>query len=229
MAHDCNLSTSAAKTEGLLQGWGLPEDNVGSCLKKKKVTKDKHQSISFLWFFTYQSKVSVSHLSKSRVPSTSLTYFNLLVLNWKLTEFYFSIIIYLSLLFCLHVCPYEGISSPGRGIISCCKLPSGCWELNLGPMKKHPVLLVAEPSLQPPTSIINSSKFTIATFYPPKDREYDLPKYSIMLLITELRVPCLLLVTSPVSCCRHTLTPLWMKLPLGKSWFNSVNYKTDSQ
>lgn len=143
----------------------------GQCrsLSQEKKKKLQRTNIRASHFYDFSSKVSVSHLSKSRVPSTILAYFHLLVLNWKLTEFYFSIIIYLLLLFCLRVCPYEGVRSPGRGIISSCKLPSGCWELNLGPMKKHSVFLMAEPSLPPPTSVINSSKFTIVTFYPPKD------------------------------------------------------------
>jgi hypothetical protein len=29
--------------------------------------------------------------------------------------------------------------------------PCGCWELNLGPLEKQPVLLTSEPSLQPTT------------------------------------------------------------------------------
>lgn len=30
-----------------------------------------------------------------------------------------------------------------------CKLPRGCWELNSGPLEKHPMLLTIELSLQP--------------------------------------------------------------------------------
>jgi hypothetical protein len=30
-----------------------------------------------------------------------------------------------------------------------CEPPCGCWELNSGPLEKWPVLLTAEPSLQP--------------------------------------------------------------------------------
>jgi hypothetical protein len=30
-----------------------------------------------------------------------------------------------------------------------CEPPSACWELNSGPLEDQPVLLTAEPSLQP--------------------------------------------------------------------------------
>jgi hypothetical protein len=43
----------------------------------------------------------------------------------------------------------EGIGSPRNGVINSCKLPCGCLELNLGPLKKQSVLLTAEPSFQP--------------------------------------------------------------------------------
>jgi hypothetical protein len=51
--------------------------------------------------------------------------------------------------FCLHVCLREGVGSPGTGVTDSCELPSGCWELNLGPLGEQPVLLVTEPSFQP--------------------------------------------------------------------------------
>ena len=34
-------------------------------------------------------------------------------------------------------------------IIGGCEPPCGCWELNSGPLEEQPVLLTAEPSLQP--------------------------------------------------------------------------------
>ena len=34
-------------------------------------------------------------------------------------------------------------------IIDGCKPPCGCWELYSGPLEEQPVLLTAEPSLQP--------------------------------------------------------------------------------
>jgi hypothetical protein len=34
------------------------------------------------------------------------------------------------------------------GVIDSYELPRGCWELNLGPLKEQPVLLMAEPSFQ---------------------------------------------------------------------------------
>ena len=40
--------------------------------------------------------------------------------------------------------PEEGISSLTDG-----DPPCGCWDLNSDPLKEQPVLLTAEPSLQP--------------------------------------------------------------------------------
>jgi hypothetical protein len=54
-----------------------------------------------------------------------------------------------TLVFCLLVCPCEGVRSPGTGIIDSYVLTFGCWDLNLGPLEEQPVLLSAEPSLQP--------------------------------------------------------------------------------
>ena len=42
----------------------------------------------------------------------------------------------------------EGITSTETGIKGSYELPCGYWDLNLGPMEE-PVLLTAEPSLQP--------------------------------------------------------------------------------
>jgi hypothetical protein len=36
-----------------------------------------------------------------------------------------------------------------------CKLPCGCWELNSGPLEEQPVLLTAEPTLQPRRAPLN--------------------------------------------------------------------------
>jgi hypothetical protein len=41
------------------------------------------------------------------------------------------------------------VRSPGTGVTDGCKLSCECWELNLDPLKKHTVLLIAELSLQP--------------------------------------------------------------------------------
>ena len=38
--------------------------------------------------------------------------------------------------------PEEGIRSPGTGVKGGCKPPCECWELNLGPLKKQPVVLL---------------------------------------------------------------------------------------
>jgi hypothetical protein len=36
-------------------------------------------------------------------------------------------------------------------ILDGCEPPCGCWELNLGFLEEQPALLIAEPSLQPPS------------------------------------------------------------------------------
>lgn len=38
----------------------------------------------------------------------------------------------------------EGVGSSGPGVTDSCEPPSGCWESNLGPLAKQPVLLTAE-------------------------------------------------------------------------------------
>ena len=48
---------------------------------------------------------------------------------------------------CVSVCLC--VRFPGTGITENCELPCRSWELNPGPLKKQPVLLTTEPSLQP--------------------------------------------------------------------------------
>jgi hypothetical protein len=51
----------------------------------------------------------------------------------------------------VHTCvPEEGT----RAITDGCELPYGCWELNSGPLEEQPVLLTAEPSLQPQDRVL---------------------------------------------------------------------------
>jgi len=52
---------------------------------------------------------------------------------------------------CLEVCLWEGVGSSGTGVTDDCELSCGCWELNLRPLVEQPMLLTAEPSLQPLT------------------------------------------------------------------------------
>ena len=69
--------------------------------------------------------------------------------------FFFSIIIYFMYVLYLHVCLYArwGHQSP---IIDGHEPSRGYWELNSGPLEEAPVLLTAEPSLQPPVLLILS-------------------------------------------------------------------------
>ena len=48
----------------------------------------------------------------------------------------------------VHRTPEEGIGSPGGRIIDACEPPSGCQELNQGPLNEQLVLLPAKLSLQ---------------------------------------------------------------------------------
>lgn len=53
-----------------------------------------------------------------------------------------------------HVCvvsgrPEHGVASPGAGVAGQCELPDECWELNPVLWKEQPVLVTAEPCLQP--------------------------------------------------------------------------------
>ena len=45
--------------------------------------------------------------------------------------------------------PGMGSRSSGTGVLDVGELPCGCWELNPGPLQEQPVLVPAEPSLQP--------------------------------------------------------------------------------
>ena len=47
---------------------------------------------------------------------------------------------------CMYTCMPETVPDP---ITDGCEAACGCWELNSGPLKELPVLLTAEPSLQP--------------------------------------------------------------------------------
>lgn len=52
----------------------------------------------------------------------------------------------------VHWCPRkpESVGSPRARVTDDCELPYWCWELNPDPLEKQSVLLIAEPSLQPP-------------------------------------------------------------------------------
>jgi hypothetical protein len=51
--------------------------------------------------------------------------------------------------------------SPGVGVTDGCELPSGCWELSLGPVQEHSVLLTAELPLQLGASYISCYLFHV--------------------------------------------------------------------
>ena len=53
------------------------------------------------------------------------------------------------LVFCLHVCLYEGVRCPRTGVKDSCGPPCGCWELNSNPLEEQQVPLTTEPALQP--------------------------------------------------------------------------------
>lgn len=76
--------------------------------------------------------------------------------HYFLTIYYFVCI----LMFCLHLCLYEGV-----GITDSCEPPCGYWELNQGPPEEQPVLLTAEPSLQLPSEILSSAQIN-RIFFP---------------------------------------------------------------
>jgi hypothetical protein len=51
------------------------------------------------------------------------------------------------------MCLCEGVRFPSTGVTDSCESPCGCWELNPDPLEEQPLLLTAEPSLQPPRLI----------------------------------------------------------------------------
>ena len=45
----------------------------------------------------------------------------------------------------------RNIRFPETGVTDRCEMPCGYWALNASPLEEQPVLLTAEPSLQPPS------------------------------------------------------------------------------
>lgn len=45
--------------------------------------------------------------------------------------------------------PEEGVTTPGTGVNDGCEPPCRCLELNLSPLEKQQVLIMAKPFLQP--------------------------------------------------------------------------------
>jgi hypothetical protein len=62
---------------------------------------------------------------------------------------YFIVCVFRYIYLCTSYMSDESISSLGTRLRDSCKLPCGCWELNLSPHQNQQGLLVAEPSLQP--------------------------------------------------------------------------------
>ena len=87
------------------------------------------------------------------------------------TKLFFNLFILCALVFCLHICLCEGVGSPGSRVTGSCELPCGCWEWNLGLVEERPVLLTAEPSLQPQdrhkTINLNSLCSSVLELVPP--------------------------------------------------------------
>ena len=54
--------------------------------------------------------------------------------------------------FCVRVLDFLDLELTNR-----CELLCGCWELNWNPLEEQPVLLTAEPSLQPEKKFLNGS------------------------------------------------------------------------
>jgi hypothetical protein len=65
--------------------------------------------------------------------------------------FFFFLMIYLFYLYEYTVAVFRHIRKKNASdpIIEGCEPSHGCWELNSGPLEERPVLLTAEPSLQP--------------------------------------------------------------------------------
>lgn len=50
---------------------------------------------------------------------------------------------------------------PRTGVIDCCELACGCWELNSVPLQEQQIPLILEPSVQPPTRDILSTDLSL--------------------------------------------------------------------
>jgi hypothetical protein len=68
------------------------------------------------------------------------------------------------------------VSPPGTEVTGSCELPCGCWELNLGPLDKQPMLLTTELfiSSSPKTTFL-SLKYMCYT----KPYDYNMPRTDI--------------------------------------------------
>ena len=55
----------------------------------------------------------------------------------------------------------EAIRSPKTDV---CKLPCCCWELNLDLVQEKQMLLAAEPSLQPQSTLLSQEVYTLPSF-----------------------------------------------------------------
>ena len=70
--------------------------------------------------------------------------------------------------FCLHVCLYEGIISPGTAVTENCELACGCWELNPGPLEElNQVLWKSSQCYRPSLGILKASYYETLNHPPP--------------------------------------------------------------
>ena len=60
--------------------------------------------------------------------------------------------------------PDNELRSPRAGVTDSCEPLCGCWELNLGPLVKQPVLLTTKLSLQPPIGTVFMSYESVNVF-----------------------------------------------------------------
>jgi hypothetical protein len=67
--------------------------------------------------------------------------------------------------FPLLVCLHEVVGSPGIGAADNQKLPCGYWELNPSLLEGQPVLITAEPTLQPLIHLLGYSFFLFFFFF----------------------------------------------------------------
>jgi hypothetical protein len=108
--------------------------------KIKKLREENTNTYTNTFFKKYDRKTHVNYNSYFCISSPGLSWFG----------FFKSNLLYVHLVFCLHVCLCESVGAPETGVTKSCDLPCGCWELNLGPLEELPVLSTTEPSLQPP-------------------------------------------------------------------------------
>jgi hypothetical protein len=72
------------------------------------------------------------------------------------------VVFFLRLIYFMYVSTFSlSSNTPEEGITYGCEPPCDCWELKSGPLEEHAVLLIPDPSLQPPPKVFLQQKIGV--------------------------------------------------------------------